>query len=94
MRKVPRDDAARAGPAVFLLVGSRSLLLTHMMPCNGRGGVGWLQARSEVDARRMRLAKLRGTPGIREERVSEGERDLSDAQQRAEATKAAYEVQR
>ena len=42
----------------------------------------------------MRLAKLRGTPGIREERVSEGERDLSDAQQRAEATKAAYEVQR
>lgn len=44
--------------------------------------------------RRQRLAKLRGTPGIREERVSEAERDLSDAQQRAEAAKATYEVSR
>jgi hypothetical protein len=40
----------------------------------------------------MRLAKLRGTPGIREDRVSEAERDLSDAQQKAEAARAVYEV--
>lgn len=40
----------------------------------------------------MRLAKLRGTPGIREDRVSEAERDLSDAQQKAEAARAIYEV--
>ena len=51
-----------------------------------------LQARADVDARRTRLAKLRGTPGIREERVAEAERDLSAAQQGAEAAKAAYEV--
>ncbi|KAL4452515.1 hypothetical protein ABPG75_008177 [Micractinium tetrahymenae] len=50
------------------------------------------QARSDVDARRQRLAKLRGTPGIREERVAEAERDLADAQQKAEAAKAAYEA--
>lgn len=50
------------------------------------------QARGDVDVRRQRLAKLRGTPGIREERVSEAERDLSDAQQRAEAAKATYET--
>ncbi len=51
-----------------------------------------LQARSDVDAKRARLAKLRGTPGVREERVAEAERDLGDAQQRAEAAKATYEV--
>lgn len=45
-----------------------------------------------MDGRRQRLAKLRGTPGIREERVSEAERDLSGAQQRAEAAKGEYEV--
>jgi sorting nexin-1/2 len=52
---------------------------------------GW-QARMDVDGRRQRLAKLRGTPGIREERVAEAERDLSDMQQRSEAAKDAYEV--
>ena len=51
-----------------------------------------VQARGEVDARRQRLAKLRGTPGIREERVSEAERELWDAQQRAEVAKEVYEV--
>ena len=45
-----------------------------------------------MDAKRARLAKLRGTPGVREERVAEAERDLGDAQQRAEAAKATYEV--
>ncbi|EFN54738.1 hypothetical protein CHLNCDRAFT_59686 [Chlorella variabilis] len=50
------------------------------------------QARVDVDGRRQRLAKLRGTPGIREERVSEAERDLSGAQQRAEAAKGEYET--
>ena len=50
------------------------------------------QARGEVDARRMRLAKLRGTPGIREEKVAEAERDLNDAQHKADAAKVTYEV--
>jgi sorting nexin-1/2 len=50
------------------------------------------QARGDIDSRRQRLAKLRGTPGIREERVSEAERDLRDAQQQAEEAKATYEV--
>ena len=49
-------------------------------------------ARGEVDARRARLARLRGTPGIREERVAEAERDLAEAQRRAEEAKGVYEV--
>lgn len=49
-------------------------------------------ARGDVDARRMRLAKLRGTPGIREEKVAEAERELNDAQHHADEAKLAYET--
>lgn len=47
-------------------------------------------ARSDVDAKRTRLARLRGTPGMREERVMEAERDLQAAHAKAEATAQAY----
>lgn len=50
------------------------------------------QARADVDTRRTKLAKLRGTPGIKEEKVAEAERDLNEAQHRAEAAKQAYET--
>ena len=33
---------------------------------------GVVQARGEVDSRRTKLAKLRGTPGIKEEKVCGG----------------------
>lgn len=49
------------------------------------------QARDEVDSRRTKLAKLRGTPGLKEEKVAEAERDLNEAQHKAEAAKQAYE---
>ncbi len=50
------------------------------------------QARNDVDVRRGKLAKLRGTPGIREEKAAEAERELNEAQKRAEKAKKEYEV--
>ncbi|EIE27299.1 Vps5-domain-containing protein [Coccomyxa subellipsoidea C-169] len=50
------------------------------------------QARADVDAKRTKLAKLRGTPGIKEEKRSEVERELNDAQHRVEAAKDTYEL--
>lgn len=47
-------------------------------------------ARAEVDARRARLAKLRATPGMREERIAEAERDLRAASGKAEAAAQVY----
>jgi sorting nexin-1/2 len=50
------------------------------------------RARGEVESRRVRLAKLRGTPGIQEMKIAEAERDLNEAQRNAEQTKATYEL--
>lgn len=50
------------------------------------------QVRADVDAHRARLAKVRGTPGIREERVAEVERDLNSVQRKADEAKAAFEL--
>ncbi|KAK9907498.1 hypothetical protein WJX75_004827 [Coccomyxa subellipsoidea] len=50
------------------------------------------QARADVDAKRTKLAKLRGTPGIKEEKRSEVERELNDAQHRVESAKDTYEL--
>ena len=49
------------------------------------------QARSDVEVKRGRLAKLRGTPGIREEKAAEAERELNEAQQRVEKAKKDFE---
>lgn len=50
------------------------------------------QARFDVDAKRTKLAKLRGTAGIKEEKVAEAERELNDAQHKVENTKQTYET--
>lgn len=50
------------------------------------------QARFEVDTKRTKLAKLRGTAGIKEEKVAEAERELNDAQYKVENTKQTYET--
>jgi len=47
-------------------------------------------ARAEVDARRARLSRLRSTPGIAQERVMEAERDLQNANAKAEVAATAY----
>ena len=47
-------------------------------------------ARADVDARRAKLSRVRATPGVREERVVEAERDLQAAHAKAEAAGNAY----
>eukprot|EP00884_Botryococcus_braunii_P014863 jgi/Botrbrau1/23378/Bobra.0051s0029.1 len=48
-------------------------------------------AKQDVDARRSKLTKLRGTPGNKEEKVSDVEKELHEAQRRAEQAKVVYE---
>lgn len=50
------------------------------------------RGQGEVESRRVRLAKLRGTPGIQEMKIAEAERDLNEAQRNAEQTRATYEM--
>jgi sorting nexin-1/2 len=47
-------------------------------------------ARADVEARRARLTRLRSTPGMKEERVMEAERELDDSLKRSEAAARAY----
>lgn len=47
-------------------------------------------ARADVEARRARLTRLRSTPGMKEERVKEAERELDDSLRRSEAAARAY----
>lgn len=46
-----------------------------------------LQAKSDLDSKKVRLAKLRGTPGHKEDKVAEAERDVNEADQRLRNTK-------
>ncbi|KAK9843542.1 hypothetical protein WJX81_008116 [Elliptochloris bilobata] len=48
-------------------------------------------AKADMETRRGKLLKMRGVPGIKEEKVSEAERELNEAQRRVEAARAAYE---
>ena len=48
--------------------------------------------RSEVDAKRNKLAKLRGVAGIKEEKVAEAEREVNEAAHRVESAAQTYET--
>ena len=48
------------------------------------------RARAEVDAHRARLTRIRNTPGMKEERVMEAERDLQTALTQADAESKTY----
>ena len=50
------------------------------------------QARTELDNKRLRLNKLRGTQNIREEKVVEAERECDAADARLKNAKTAYET--
>jgi sorting nexin-1/2 len=49
-------------------------------------------ARSDVAGKRSKLMKLRGTPGIREDKVAEVERELNEAQYRVEGAQATFDT--
>ncbi|CAD7699120.1 unnamed protein product, partial [Ostreobium quekettii] len=50
------------------------------------------QAKADLDAKRVKMNKLRGTPGIKEEKVLEAERERDQADLRLKNAKAAYET--
>lgn len=51
-----------------------------------------VQTRAESDAKRNKLAKLRGVAGIREEKISEAERELHEAGQKEKQAAEVYEL--
>ncbi len=50
-----------------------------------------LAAKAELDARKVRWAKLRGTPGSGPDKLAEAERDISDSEARVRDTRIVYE---
>lgn len=58
---------------------------SDLLPCS-RADVAW-QAKSDLDGKKVRLAKLRGTPGLKEEKIAEAERDVNEADQRLQSAK-------
>ncbi len=40
------------------------------------------QAKSDLEGRKVKLAKVRGTPGLKEEKISEAEHEVAEAEQR------------
>lgn len=53
---------------------------------------GLVQARSEVEVKRNKLAKLRGVAGIREDKIAEAERELNEAAHKVEGARQTYEL--
>lgn len=51
-----------------------------------------MQARAEVDSKRNKLSKVRGVPGIKEEKIAEAERDLNEAAHKVENAQQDYEL--
>ena len=51
-----------------------------------------LQSRAESDGKRNKLAKLRGVAGIREEKISEAERELNESGQKEKQAAEVYET--
>lgn len=45
------------------------------------------QAKSDLDSKKVKLAKLRGTPGLKEDKIAEAERDVNEADQRLRSAK-------
>ncbi|PNW82491.1 hypothetical protein CHLRE_06g281050v5 [Chlamydomonas reinhardtii] len=77
----PLKEAARTIKSVQVAMGDRSAALT-----------AYSQAKSDLDSKKVRLAKLRGTPGLKEDKIAETERDVNEADQRLRNAKLGYET--
>lgn len=77
--EAPLKEAVRALREVKATMEDRSRALSALS-----------QAQADVDAKRSRLTKLRGTPGVRQDRLAMAERDLSVAMQHVEVQRADY----
>lgn len=79
--EAPLRESVRAIKAVQAVVADRGAALATVQ-----------QARADVDAKRGKLARLRGVAGIKEDKVAEAERELLEATNRTEAAKKVYET--
>lgn len=78
--ELPLKEFTRTIASVRHAMADRSSLLSALQ-----------QAKSDLDIKKVRLNKLRATPGYKEDKLAEAERDLNEADQRAKNAKIAYE---
>ncbi|KAF6250693.1 Vps5 C terminal like-domain-containing protein, partial [Scenedesmus sp. NREL 46B-D3] len=78
--EAPLKESVRSVRAVTAVCNDRALALaTHMA------------AKHDVDAKKVRWAKLRGTPGSPQEKLTEAEREVTEAEERLRSSKISYE---
>ncbi|GFR51023.1 hypothetical protein Agub_g13350 [Astrephomene gubernaculifera] len=77
----PLKEAARSIKSVQTVMADRAAALA-----------AYSQAKSDLDSKKVRLARLRGTPGLKEDKIAETERDVNEADQRLRNAKLGYET--
>eukprot|EP00879_Flechtneria_rotunda_P002248 GHRR01002436.1.p1 GENE.GHRR01002436.1~~GHRR01002436.1.p1 ORF type:complete len:478 (+),score=184.33 GHRR01002436.1:327-1760(+) len=78
--EAPLKEAVRTVRSVTAVCNDRALALS-----------AHLAAKQDVDAKKVKWARLRGTPGSPPEKLAEAEKEVSDAEGRLRETKIAYE---
>ncbi|GFH08374.1 PX domain-containing protein, partial [Haematococcus lacustris] len=79
--EAPLKESARTIKGVQTAMADRAAALST-----------FAQAKSELDGRKVRLAKLRGTPGLKEEKISDAERDVAEGEARQHEARIAYDT--
>eukprot|EP00877_Chromochloris_zofingiensis_P009805 jgi/Chrzof1/5078/Cz15g10280.t1 len=78
--EAPLKEAVRAVKAVQAVCADRATSLAALSA-----------AKHDLDTKKVRWAKLRGTPGSGSDKLAEAERDINEADQRVRNAKIAYE---
>ncbi|MEW5297107.1 MAG: hypothetical protein WDW38_005917 [Sanguina aurantia] len=79
--EAPLKEFARSVKSVQAVMGDRAAALAD-----------WAQAKGELDSKKVRHAKLRATPGAKEESVSAAERDVGEGETRVKNTRIGYDT--
>jgi sorting nexin-1/2 len=79
--ELPLKEFARTVKAVQTTIADRSSALSALQ-----------HARSEVDSKKVRLNRLRATPGSKEDKIADVERELAAAEQSVKDCKMMYET--
>jgi sorting nexin-1/2 len=77
----PLHEATRSIRSVQVAMAARSHALS-----------AYVQAKGDFETKKIRLAKLRGTPGLKEDKLTEAERDVNVADQQVRNTKLEYDT--
>ncbi|GAX81957.1 hypothetical protein CEUSTIGMA_g9385.t1 [Chlamydomonas eustigma] len=79
--EIPLQQQARAIKSVQSAMSDRSVALS-----------AYVLAKGDLDSKKLRLARLRATPGLSEGKVVEAERETMDAEEKVCITKLAYDT--